>query len=933
VRKQWLTGLGVVSLVGCVVSSTGNNKSGTTDGTPVASEPGPAAAPMKPGGITVAEINRALDLGHTFDQTMLRVAGDADIADFRVQTRIRMANAAKTSKAPYVDWNIQANAPVRASPATYGKAFGTASPADLLAFAIDTNTTNSAAGLVTTSLANGCTNAGGNCSAATQFFISNLYTASLPQVVGWGASNANLFELGAMMFSFNPAAIEVYSLAFGKGNVFCFQIPAGTGPGGSYTNTTNNLAVKCNGWNNVAPVSVGGNAITWSAPFPAYDSVGNITNFYYGDDAGKLQCVTDNSETTPPQPCAGYGSSGSAGQKLATGAAKKLGPPTVFRVDATHNIIYVGDEGGVFYRVVDHSGTLTISRSTLGAGNAFEIHGGPALDYSHNQAYVAAGGAIYTFDTTSSVSTWQPKFVTPVTLFGSPTVPIDATPTLDAASVGGGNFLYLTTNNTMYRVAYPITNAETATSTPLFNQVGSNFTVDAQTIAAGSEPLGYAFPWQGATYIGSGTGASTSGRLEQYNANCATVAGAPILTSTSNGGPYGKLVETGLIIDNGAHDLYFGYDNGPGNPVNGGIVAYPLPSTTASAWSCPTGTVSTAGAACAGHPGCVSSSSSCVTSANCLNPALPVCNTTSHTCVQCLAKSDCSSTPTTPECNTSAVLGTVDTCVQCLTGADCSSPTAQCQSMVNDSHVFSCVACTADVQCTGGYCEERTADPEELSLDYTCVACGPSGTQLNESTDGCGGSNEICNEDTGGFFDQCIATTQATGTACTVDSNCASVTNGTGTALTHCDSVMTSPMDQFCVQCDAANPACAAGSCDLIEGDPTFDQCVTCTPTNDTDNAACSTASPNEPVCDASKKACVQCPTVAGTETQTAADAFCPGTAAGGGNPLNHLHCGLSATNLCDCDTNADCPTGGTSVCCTGAGVPVAGCVAGACSP
>ena len=247
-RKVWLGGLALVGMVGAVAHCSSSDSDGPAEpeGTPTATTnetptaPAPPSAPVyvkpPPGGfplalpswVTVEEMNRTLDQGHTVDQTTWRVVGDESVADFRVQTRLRLAKAKAGSDAFEVPpdftsggWNITTPNPVRTTPAAFGQVFGNGQSAtDLIGFATDPQENSKAGltagfGVLSGTTANCVTGSSNACGKSTQYIVNNIYTT--PKIVGYNpsAGSGNLFEIGALMFSFNSSKIQMYSLAFG----------------------------------------------------------------------------------------------------------------------------------------------------------------------------------------------------------------------------------------------------------------------------------------------------------------------------------------------------------------------------------------------------------------------------------------------------------------------------------------------------------------------------------------------------------------------------------------------------------------------------------------------------------------------------------------------------------------------------------------------
>ncbi len=285
-----------------------------------------------------------------------------------------------------------------------------------------------------------------------------------------------------------------------------------------------------------------------------------------------------------------------------------------------------------------------------------------------------------------------------------------------------------------------------------------------------------------------------------------------------------------------------------------------------------------------------------------------VCNTSSHTCVQCTPSSAAACTGTTPVCN-----GASSTCVGCngdngsLASAQCPSPTLPACIAAGPLQ-GSCKECSGSdvVRClgTGLPVCDTTADPAQ----FTCVQC-------NTNLDCAGLASGVCNTAT----HVCTA-------GCTSDSNCSGTTPVCNTATMQCVQCInntqcadptplcdtTANRDQ-CVQClsDAncptSAPVCTGGSCFACDGDRG----------SGTTHACKSAAAPACVKTGADTGKCVQC---------TTADAvLCTG-----GTPA----CNDTSHTCVQCASNTQCSgrapicnAAGTCIACSddfGAGTPAA---------
>jgi Cys-rich repeat protein len=100
----------------------------------------------------------------------------------------------------------------------------------------------------------------------------------------------------------------------------------------------------------------------------------------------------------------------------------------------------------------------------------------------------------------------------------------------------------------------------------------------------------------------------------------------------------------------------------------------------------------------------------CVTGGDCHDTARPVCDATTRTCVGCVVGTDCTADPSKPLCDTVA-----KTCVGCLAAGDCTSLTAP----ICDLTPHACVKCATDQQCQA---KDATKPACETSTG-TCFPC------------------------------------------------------------------------------------------------------------------------------------------------------------------------------------------------------------------
>ncbi len=163
----------------------------------------------------------------------------------------------------------------------------------------------------------------------------------------------------------------------------------------------------------------------------------------------------------------------------------------------------------------------------------------------------------------------------------------------------------------------------------------------------------------------------------------------------------------------------------------------------------------------------------CMATKDCAGTQQPLCDTSTDRCVDCLANSDCG--VSAPRC----FLGD-HTCVQCLSNSDCGTAAPIC-----DSQNFACrQGCTENSQCSG-------TTPLCNTTTSTCVAC-------LKNTD-CTVADPICTTNDG----RCVV--------CVVDADCA---QDAGTM--YCDNQGGTARCVQCAhdnQCPQSAPNCNNGTC------------------------------------------------------------------------------------------------------------------------
>ena len=229
---------------------------------------------------------------------------------------------------------------------------------------------------------------------------------------------------------------------------------------------------------------------------------------------------------------------------------------------------------------------------------------------------------------------------------------------------------------------------------------------------------------QGGAVSTGGSGATSSQGGSTVNASTDTTGGVG-QGGTSNG--LGGSNDGGNPATGGQTVAAGGGDVG-GNPATGG--QSPVTNTGGSA----TGGANTGGMATGGTPG-----TNCQTSLDCVTApnSQTICDTTTHSCVQCVLPADCGDCSTPGTCYDC----TLNKCVaydSCATSTDCPNGRA-C-----DTTRGRCVDCTVDTDCTTG----------QKCVAQTCrIGCS--------SDNACTPSGQLCNT-TAGYCVQCNSVLKCT---------------------------------------------------------------------------------------------------------------------------------------------------------------------------
>lgn len=616
-----------------------------------------------------------------------------------------------------IDWNVATGKPVTTSPAVAGTSFTAGSNKDVFVFAV--NGTGNNRGITNTSqvragFANAAKNAG-------IFVLTNLYQTK-PDLLTYALDNVTgaSFSKGGMVV--NMAGSKVYALS-AQGTLYCFAIPAGGPVTGAATR-----ANACTGWTNYS-----GAAATYSSPWPVYDGTGNVTKIYFGDDSGVLHCV--NGAT-------GASCWAGGGGALATPTTAPLASPIAY-----DGVVYVGDNVGRFFRVVDAGATPnaadanTASWDLCGsapgtcAATPWGIQTSPTIDVVYEKAYVASGGRIFEFPVGAGKN-WQPAKPAKI-LVASATKNIVSNPVLDP---DGTNWLYVGYNNSIYKVRYPFDGSTTT---------GVYATTLQRTVSGdASYPRGTPLAYNGVVYMGSGNGSTGIG--EQYGCGGASDMSAPALigqTAVS----YEDYVQSPMVVDYVTGNVNFGYGAGTSS---GGAVQYK--SSGSPDWACPSGYVSIAGGACGAAASCASR---CTVASQC-----PGTNQSSKTCSGGICGGTCSAgfadcnndknsdgceTNTKTDVNNCGGCGTTcstnnvtPSCTNGACGGTCDAGFANCNGNAADGceAAVSCgdccgVTCGAGKACVGGTCTTSTYSSCVLVSEHQIASLScPAGTKITSIT-------------------------------------------------------------------------------------------------------------------------------------------------------------------------------------------------------
>ncbi|MEW5854920.1 MAG: DUF4215 domain-containing protein, partial [Myxococcota bacterium] len=256
----------------------------------------------------------------------------------------------------------------------------------------------------------------------------------------------------------------------------------------------------------------------------------------------------------------------------------------------------------------------------------------------------------------------------------------------------------------------------------------------------------------------------------------------------------------------------------------------------------------------------------CLTNADCSGDT-PICQQTTHTCVECLTGTDCPAA--TPVC----ALLTNECVPACTSDSQCAAPAPFCAPLGNP-RAGECVPCLADSACSG-------ATPHCNVTDDTCVEC------LADSD---------CSNG-----ERCYLTTHEC-VPCLTDNDCRGNTPFCETASHECRGCTTDG------DCGGATPLCSfsgalAGTCVACR---TNNDCTGGSPICDADTGTCRPCDPSGSDCGGDTPACETAGTKAGRCVECTAqdEEACTGdTPVCNTTPSSVLH-----DTCVECVVDADCP-------------------------
>jgi hypothetical protein len=209
--------------------------------------------------------------------------------------------------------------------------------------------------------------------------------------------------------------------------------------------------------------------------------------------------------------------------------------------------LWVGDDGGQLLRVDAELGTVASSIDLCAADPcvaADAVYATPYIDVGANVVLAASNGRLFQIDAGCSSA----SCATSAVAFGRSGV-VWSSPTLDWQS----GFVYAAFDNTLYKIAYPIT-ADSAVIAQPMQYAGAD----------SSYPRSSPLVWDGQAFVGDG-----GGYIERFAADATPSLGAPTTAPIH----YGTSIDTTPLIDfEPSGNIYFGVNGTDADPGKGSVV-------------------------------------------------------------------------------------------------------------------------------------------------------------------------------------------------------------------------------------------------------------------------------------------------------------------------------------------------------------------------
>jgi len=717
--KRHLAAVALIGFVGCVASE------GTQSPSPHATSKAATEAPPTDPAILAAQSTFPAIVN---DWTTGRWVASATSPEPHAQMAYVAGLRPRPEAQGVPQWIVHTGSPVVTTPVMWSS-WSTDSDSDKLAVAL-----KGTSGTTTSTEMMGDT--GNAASGASILVFEHLYgsnassASNLPALVGYAASGKT-YASGGLLFSYPATNVQLYALA-NDGTLSCWIAPntATSVEGGG----TASAMTACTGF----PYS-GGHAVTHSSPWGIFGSGGAYTRIYFGDDTGLLHCVNAGA-TSPGTTCW----AGHTGLQVTSTSPQALAEPLVLAGEplSTDYSIFIGDQAGRFFDVVDNGTSISASEADLcgapgtctAASTTWAVNGSAGGDIAAGKLYVGAGAHVFEFPLDPTTG-WAIGNTASLNTTGALTTNLPGSVILDQSS-----WIYVGWNNEIQKIHYPFGGTPQVYGTPLVNQ-----------LAAQNSPSNSPIEFGGSIYIGSG-GASGSGLglIEQYDCTAPGDTEAPLIQGVSDV-KFGDLVSTLPISDWVNGNIYVGFTTGG---TTGGIAQH----GTNSHWVCPSGGVVTG--VCSSGTGTTCGATSCSA-------------TTCSTSLAETATATCSGSTCVITCN--AGYGNCDG--NAYNGCEADTHTdadncGTCGTVCNVTHAASatCSAGTCAYTCSAGY--STCGSTSGCTSSVTCGSCC-GGASCNTAT---GEPNLVCEGNTG---NGCIATNSA------ADDVCQEVAQG-GTATLSC---------------------------------------------------------------------------------------------------------------------------------------------------